>query len=187
MVYAIPLKKNPKKGICIALYCTGKPYYGKAGLCSKCKSRNYKCRYPLKYCYRYHKQNAKRRGISYELTFLQFVYFWSVLYPDKWELKKKNVLSGSNNKIGNRTCDYEIDRIDPNKSYRLDNLMISTKKFNIKRQQNYRLVEGYDDRDNFVLPVEVVEVAQTATEVILLRIIKEKTNLDDSQLIKNNF
>jgi len=177
MIYKIPLKTNPKEGICISLYCRKKPSKGRGGFCNTCYTTNRKHIAPLKYCYNFHRNNAKRDGKGFKLTFTEFAYFWLVVHPDKWELKKKNLLDSSSKKIKNRTCDYEMDRYDEGGDYELSNIICSTKKFNVSREHNYRNDPEYNPDDDPGLPDNVKLIVELKDELVLLQIIKEKTNL----------
>jgi len=138
----IQYKRTRKAGVCFALGCSNTPRT-RGKLCSKCQHHRHKITNPLKYAYVYHKGNAKARGIPWLLSFNQFKYFWTVLHPDKWEQKRKNIIKPvSSGKMKNRGCNYEIDRVDPTGPYALvweGKLQVEcvSKCVNLDRHYNY--------------------------------------------------
>lgn len=97
--------KNRK---CISKHCRKQAKDG--SLCYSCAKRKYKQNHPVKYAYNTLKQNAKRRGKVFELTFEQFQEF-CIKYD---YIQGKGVTKES----------YSIDRIDNSKGYTIDNIQI---------------------------------------------------------------
>jgi len=97
-------------------------------ICHKHKKQRYKERHPVKYFYNCLKQNAKRRGKSFNLTFEEFEIF----------CHKTEYL----NKKGISATGYHIDRIDHNLGYEIGNIQILTNSENAvkgneeKKQKN---------------------------------------------------
>lgn len=87
--------------------------------CHKCRSRRYAVRHPLRYHFNALKQNAKRRGHAFHLTFEQFKNFWA-RHPKEWK-----------EKLAPGLCCWHIDRIDPRIGYRQDNIQILEKTKNV--------------------------------------------------------
>lgn len=73
------------------------------------------------------RDNAKRRGKIFELTFEQFETF-----AIKTQYYKKKGIYSDN---------YHIDRIDESKGYTIDNIQVLTNSANIKKFLSYK----YDD------------------------------------------
>lgn len=88
----------------------------------------------MRYAYKYHRQNARRRGHEWGLTQEEWREFWEA-HPEAWAEKKKWILSPRTTaKMKRSTIGYEIDRIDPNRGYFADNIRITSKQFNISRE-----------------------------------------------------
>jgi hypothetical protein len=82
-------------------------------------SKKYREKYPLKYAYQNLKDNAKRRGKDFNLTFKEFKEF-----ATKVEYIKKKGIKGE--------C-FHIDRIDENKGYTKDNIQLLTNSQNVRK------------------------------------------------------
>ena len=133
------LKKRILKGICKAYGCKKPSLVKLGGFCYRCYARNVKHRNPLKYAFDFHRRNALRRGHEWLLTYDQFKYFWEVLFPEFWELKKANILKPPTiAKVKQRTCLYELDRIDESLPYQWGNLQCVTKLINVDKSWHYR-------------------------------------------------
>lgn len=137
----IVFKQRIKKGVCKALNCTKKS--DRQGLCHKHRSIRFKVKDTLKYAFKYHRQNALKRGHKWLLTFEEFTYFWTVLHPEHWENKRKNIISENKAKIKARDCLYEMDRINPQGPYALTymgkpQLQCVSKRVNVSREWDHR-------------------------------------------------
>ncbi len=113
-------------GVCAAYRC-GKSSAAKDYLCHKHRKRLQKETNPLVYCYGYLKQNAKRRGKSFELSIEEFKQFCEE--TGYLELKGKAGNSAS------------IDRIDPSRGYSLDNIQVLSLADNSRK--------AHDDKNNY--------------------------------------
>jgi hypothetical protein len=80
------------------------------GQCYAHIKQDYAKRHPLRYCYNSLKQNAKRRGKAFELTFEQFEEFAT----------RTDYI----NKRGTGAHGFTIDRIDPTKGYTAENIQV---------------------------------------------------------------
>lgn len=135
------LKGKPVKGVCHAQGCDNKANRRK--LCDRCQSRRYRIRNTLRYSFNYHKQNAKKRGHEWLLTFEDFTFFWTVMYPYHWEQKRRNILRDTNtNKVKDRECLYEMDRVRQNGPYALKwmgkpQLQCVPKSVNVRREWDH--------------------------------------------------
>jgi len=87
--------------------------------CNTCKNRKYAKKNPLKYSYNSLKNNSKRRGKTFDLTFEQFKEFCI----ETEYLNKKGIYKNS----------YHIDRIDESKGYSIDNIQLLTNIKNVKK------------------------------------------------------
>lgn len=103
------VESKRKKGLCIACRCTRKAA-PRDKFCHRCRKRYQKENNPVVYTFGFLKQNAKRRGKSFELTIDQFRQFCED--TNYIELKGKHGKAAS------------IDRIDPKRGYSIDNIQI---------------------------------------------------------------
>jgi hypothetical protein len=88
-------------------------------LCETCRSREKRKKNPVGYFFNLLRCNAKRRGIEFVLTVDEFRDFCrEVDY-----IKNK----------GTKTTSLTIDRIDPTKGYRIDNIQAIPKSLNCKK------------------------------------------------------
>ena len=94
---------------------------GKVSICPTCKTRLWRKKNPMKAAYGALRDNARRRGKQFELTFEQFKQFCvKTSY-----MKKKGIT---------RTC-YHIDRIREEEGYTIGNIQLLT---NIENLRKYR-------------------------------------------------
>ena len=91
-------------------------------ICFSCQKRNYKNRYPEKYAYQVLKNNAKRRGKTFKLTFEQFLEF--------------AIQTNYMDKKGRTFFGLHIDRIDEAVGYEISNIQVLTNTENIKKFHN---------------------------------------------------
>jgi len=98
----------------------------------------------LLYAYYMNKSNAKTRktqafpeGIPWNLEFEDWCEFWAK-YPDQWAEKKRSLQNNKSRGVKNRTCVWEVDRIDPDdpRGYHPDNIRIVSKLMNVWYQWN---------------------------------------------------
>src|SRR5687767_14456392 len=61
-----------KRNKCKTKYCKNKKAHGRS-ICNKCKTRNWRLKNPDLAAFHRKKHNAKRRGITFELTFEDFM------------------------------------------------------------------------------------------------------------------
>lgn len=87
-------------------------------ICNKCRTRNYREKYPLKYIYDTVKANAKRRGKEFTLTLEQFSTFCNK--------------TGYDAKKGKTSDSLSIDRRNPLNGYSEDNIRAITLSDNTK-------------------------------------------------------
>ena len=110
---------------CATKGCRSVAYKGK--FCNKCKTDRYRKRNPIKASFYILKENAKRRGKPFDLTFDQFKEF--VIKTEY--IKKKGIFSES----------YHIDRIDESLGYTIDNIQLLTNSQNVRKYLKY----SYDE------------------------------------------
>lgn len=77
-------------------------------ICSACRAADFRKRYPMKYSYVTLRDNSKRRGIDFSLSFDEFAQF--AVVTDYFYKKGKTKRS------------YSIDRINPEFGYHIDNI-----------------------------------------------------------------
>lgn len=90
--------------------------------------RNWRKNNPEKYCYQTLRNNAKRRGKEFDLTFDQFLNFAT----------KTDYILGK----GRTRESFHIDRIDETKGYTLNNIQVLTNSENVKKYLRY----SFDER-----------------------------------------
>ena len=95
----------------------------------------------MKHVFNTLRQNAKRRGKSFELTFEQFEQFAiSTDYMAGKGIQKES---------------FSIDRIDPKRGYSIDNIRVITNSENVKRHRKYLKYEfGMDGKPSFRVETE---------------------------------
>lgn len=81
--------------------------------------RNWRKNNPEKYCFQTLRNNSKRRGKDFDLTFEQFLQFAA----------KTNYILGK----GRTRESFHIDRIDESKGYTIDNIQVLTNAENVKK------------------------------------------------------
>ena len=96
--------------------------------CSSCKTRKWRESNPVRYCYQSLKDNSKRRGIEFSLTFEEFSEFCI----------ETDYLIGK----GKTKDSFSIDRRDPNEGYVRSNIRILTLGENASKRRKILL---YDD------------------------------------------
>jgi hypothetical protein len=98
----------------------------------------------MKIAYYNHKQNARRRGKEYSLTFIQFKTF----------AVRVDYLA----KRGRKSYSYHIDRIDETQGYHWWNIQILTNVDNVKKYMTWK----YDEKGK---PIEFYTVTSRSTLV----------------------
>lgn len=102
---------------CVTKYCRGKTKYR---LCQNCRNKKYRENNPVLYCYHALKNNAKRRGKFFGLTFEEFKEFCvETKYMDK---------------KGKTRNKYTIDRICNDLGYIRANIQIMKQHENSSKQ-----------------------------------------------------
>ena len=95
----------------------------------KMPSKEYRINNPLKYSFQTLKDNAKRRGKEFKLTFNEF--------------KKFAIKTDYLNKKGISAQAYHIDRIDEAKGYTVENIRIVTNSENVKKYIRFKYRDQY--------------------------------------------
>lgn len=94
---------------CRTKFCRGvQTATGHSPFCSKCRTRRFKERHPLKYSFNLFRNRARHRGHAFELTFQEYEKFARETGYDKLKGKHKHSLS--------------IHRKDGALGYRMDNI-----------------------------------------------------------------
>lgn len=117
---------------CETKFCRNSAAKGRR-VCYKCRSRQWKEKYPFRYHFNALRNNARRRGIPFDLSF----DVYRALYRDHPIASKDKLLSDTNAR-------YEIDRIDVRKGYTDTNVQL------IEKQRN---IQKYHEFDKFILEV----------------------------------
>lgn len=104
---------------CLTYLCANNARQGKS-YCHKCRNRKYRQNNPLRTGYHILKHSAKKRGISFELTFKDYEEFVND-NPDYLLMK------------GLKGNDLTIDRVRENEGYKKGNLQILTRKKNTRK------------------------------------------------------
>lgn len=110
---------------CNTPHCTNKPRAGKK-FCHKCRNIKYRAANPMRAAFQALKDNAKRRGIFFDLTYQQFAQF----------CYETNYIAGK----GRSSLSYSIDRITDGKTpgYTISNIQKVTVRFNSQKEQARR-------------------------------------------------
>lgn len=118
----ITQKKKNAAGICITPFCMNKKKQGRK--CYNCLKDTTKKNNPEKYCWMVLRNNAKRRGKEFTITYEEFLKF--LKQNPNYMLKK-----------GIRVKSLQIDRIDNLKGYSLDNIRAITLRENVYKRHNH--------------------------------------------------
>lgn len=110
IVQIVQAKPTKRSELCKALGCRHVLPYGEK-FCSRCKSARWRARNPLRCRYKWIRERASKRGISFSLTFKQF----------------KQIANGVNIE------DMHLDRVDPSKGYKLRNVQWLTQFDNLSK------------------------------------------------------
>jgi hypothetical protein len=130
--------KDKKPAKCKTRRCSNKASAG--GLCSGCLSARYRKKYPIKAAYYILKENAKRRGKVFELSFEEFEQF--AIKTDY--IKKKGITAQS----------FHIDRKEETGGYTAGNLQLLTNSQNVKKYLKY----AYDEHNRkMMFTTEVIK------------------------------
>jgi hypothetical protein len=98
-------------------------------VCHKCASRKYRENNPMRASYQHLKDNAKRRGIYFDLTFEEFVQF---CYETDYIAK-----------VGKAKLCYSVDRVKegPLPGYTASNIQVLTLSDNTKKELERRRIK----------------------------------------------
>lgn len=120
---------------CKTKYCRNKAR-PKRKMCNTCDKKQWRAKYPMKACFQTLRQNARRRGKIFKLTFVQFEKF----------CYRTNYLAGK----GRKKDSFSIDRIDNSKGYTVDNIQMIPKGINSSKR-NKLLVYDWQSRTATVI------------------------------------
>jgi hypothetical protein len=124
----------------------------KSKVCHSCRMKAYKEKYPVRYAYQVLKNNAKRRGKSFTLTFEEFQKF----------CYETEVLHAR----GRTSSSFHIDRIDDTKGYTMDNIQVLTNAANVAKENRRRKIIRYDHQYKFGFMMESrAHLVQSSNEV----------------------
>lgn len=121
--YPFTVVAQPKKGVCQAYRCKCKLIKSGGRFCRKHYHDLWKFRNPEKYVFCNLRSNARRRGKEFSITYDQFLLFLKT---------NPNYMS----KKGTHVKALQIDRIDNNKGYTLENIRAVTMKENLWKRHN---------------------------------------------------
>lgn len=98
---------------CASKFCRGRTTHtGHSPFCSKCRTRNFKAKFPLKYAFGKLRARARERGHDFQLTFEQY--------------QKFAVDTGYDQLKGKHAASLSINRKDNSKGYHIDNIEVVT-------------------------------------------------------------
>lgn len=135
-------KGKYNKGLCKHAGCNRKRGAGRI-ICYTHKSRLYSQRHPVEATFYWLRRSAKRRGILFTISLLQ----WKVF------ISKTNYMEGR----GRLFDQLSIDRIDGNKGYSIDNIQV------IHKGKNSAKYHAVDKPARAVSSSEVENCAQETT------------------------
>lgn len=128
---------------CLTKHCRKNKKQG--NYCYSCVMRKYAAKNPVKYAYIVLRQNAKRRGHEFTITFSEFEEFCT----------KTSILLGR----GRTKDSYSIDRIRENEGYVPGNLQVLTVSENTKKYSKW---VKYDYQTKYGTTVKVFDEQNTA-------------------------
>ena len=105
--------EGKRKGFCENKFCRNRvaPVSSRScGICSRCKKRDYRERYPLRYAFQNLHDSARRRSIAFTLTLAEFEKF----------CKETNYLELK----GRRAGHMHVDRKRSSDGYSADNIQL---------------------------------------------------------------
>ena len=108
---------------CVTLYCLNDAEPGRT-VCGKCRSRAFRARHPVKAAYTALRTNAKRRGIYFGISFVE----WERFCTETGYIELK----------GTGATDMTIDRKDPRMGYIYSNMQLLTNTANVKKRDKDR-------------------------------------------------
>ncbi len=120
------LNSKRVNGKCLTRGCKNKP---KGKLCGSCYTRQWRINNPYEYAYQTLKDNAKRRGKHFDLSFAFF---------KKWAIRYK-YMRGK----GRASESLTIDRDDETKGYTADNIKPMKNGDNVRKYLNYDWVTKF--------------------------------------------
>lgn len=94
------------------------------------RKQNQKARNPLKYFFNAFKQNAKRKGRKFELTFDDYAKIWTGKNAKKWAENMRRAEKGLPKK-------WVIDRVNPKLGYKKSNVQIISLRANASKGATY--------------------------------------------------
>ena len=126
-------KAKKKRGLCVSPCCRKRLAKGN-NYCHKHIQQKYRENNPIRYSYNTLKQNSKRRGKIFDLTFDDFITFLKN-FPE--------YISGK----GRTASSLHIDRIDVSNGYTLDNLQLLTNTENVRKQHYHDYSDNPEDEN----------------------------------------
>ena len=112
-----------KKKKCSVPYCRSHNIKAK-GLCSKHYTRERRRKNPVRASFQALKDNAKRRGKEFSLTFKEF---------EKFAVETSYIYSK-----GRKIDSLHIDRIDESKGYHIENIQVLTNGDNVRKYHQHK-------------------------------------------------
>lgn len=157
------LAHNKDKKLCQVKFCQKRAYVyvnkkskkkTHSKLCCCHRRQHYKINNPIAYHYDYVKQNAKRRGIEWKLTRLEFKQFCE----DTGYLKYRKTQLTANTK--------SFDRINPTLPYQIGNIQVVSLSYNSRKQAVDKMLaekygEGVYEEENYAERVDNIINGET--------------------------
>jgi outer membrane phospholipase A len=122
-------KKKLAAGKCITPFCTKKKKQ-RGRICASCAIERYRKNHPIKYAYQVLKNNAKRRGKEFTLS---FTYFEKLVKDNDYMNKK-----------GTKSKSLQVDRVDELGGYSDINVQCITLRENRYKYDRFRQAKNYD-------------------------------------------
>ncbi len=131
---------------CKTRYCRKDRLLGRT-LCSSCKDRLYQKRHPIRRKFNIDKQNAKRRGKKFSLTFEEY---------SEW-VREVNLLTAKGKCKGS----YTIDRVRNEKGYTKDNIQ-KLKRVENSSKGTKTLVYDYQTKKGYYIDTTINDINNSA-------------------------
>lgn len=119
LISAMTATRKIQAGRCLTPFCRRKAREGRHYCCT-CQDRKWRERNPLRYLLKNLRGHAKARGITFTITYEQWVEFC--------------LRTGYHQSVGTEAGSATVDRIDPRFGYHADNIRVLSHAENSARQ-----------------------------------------------------
>jgi len=129
-ISASTVAKKIRAGRCLTPFCRRKARHLRH-FCCTCQDRKWRAAHPMRYLLKNLRNHAKARGITFTVTFDQWVEFC--------------LKTGYHEAVGVEPGSATVDRIDPRFGYHADNIRVLTHAENSNRQDSLPEESPYEN------------------------------------------